>query len=130
MVRAAAPDARAVVGDIVLRRSRQPRRTQAPRAVAARGPRAVPRYAAVARAADAERRDARAEDPQPAAVQSYGPSQRAAEPDVEARLASRSRVQAVRAPRRAHVRRRPDRRDRRLLEDIGIPARGGALADA
>ena len=68
VVRAAAPVARAVVGHVVLRRPRRARRPAPPHARAARGPRAVPRHAAAALGADAERRDARAEDPRPAAV--------------------------------------------------------------
>ncbi len=59
----AAPVARAVVGDVVLRRPRRARGTAPPHARAARGPRAVPRHASAALGADAERRDAGAEDP-------------------------------------------------------------------
>ena len=43
----------------------------------------------------------------------------------QARLAGRSRIQAVRAPRRAHGGRGHRRCDRRLREDLGLPARGG-----
>ena len=41
-------------------------------------------------------------------------------------VAGRSRIQAVRAPRRAHGRGGHRRRDRRLRQDLGLPARGGA----
>ena len=51
MVPAAALLARGVVGDVVLRRPRRARGPEAAHAGAARGPRAVPRHAAAARAA-------------------------------------------------------------------------------
>ena len=44
----------------------------------------------------------------------------------QARVAGRSRIQAVRAPRRAHGRGGHRRRDRRLREDLRLPARGRA----
>ena len=130
MVPAAAAHARAVVGHVVLRGPRQPHRPAPPLACAARGPRAVPRHASAARAAAAERRGARAEDQEPAAVGKDRAPERAARARHQARVAGRSGVQAVRAPRRAHVGRGHRRRDRRLRQDLGLPARGGAGADA
>ena len=76
-------------GHVVLRRPGRARRPAPPHALAARGARAVPRHAAAALGADAERRDARAEDPRPAAVGSHAQAHRAAGPPDQARVAGR-----------------------------------------
>ena len=130
VVPAAAAHARAVVGHLVLRGPRQPDGASPPHAGSARRPRAVPRHASAARAPAAERRDARAEDQEPAAVRPDRAPERAARALHEARLPGRPGVQAVRPARRAHVGSGHRRRDRRVREDLGLPARGGTGADA
>ena len=105
VVPAAAAHARAVVGHVVLRRPRQPHRAAPPHAGAARGPRAVPRHrgrctrCCMQNVAVLEQKIRG----QPLSDED-GAAQRAARSRDQARLAGRSRIQAVRAPRRAHAR--------------------------
>ena len=129
VVRAAAADARGVLGDVVLRRPVGARGIQAAHAGAAGRPRAVPRHPTAARRAHAERDRARTEDQESAAVRPHAAPHRAAEPPDQARVAGRSRVQAIRATRRAHRGGRHGRCDRRLLEDLRLPEGGGARPD-
>jgi len=123
MVRAAAVVPRIVDRDKLLRRFGSACGLAAPRPAAARGTRPLSRYASVACGADAERSDARPEGAQQSSLGSHATPGRAAEPAQQARFAGRSRVQAVRAARRAHQRRRQRRCDHRLHQDRGLSAR-------
>ena len=91
-----------------------------PHAGAARGPRAVPRHAAAARAADAERRGARAEDPsQPLSDKTPRRSEQLALAH-QARLAGRSRNSS--RSRAAASARRPPARSTRSSASPRSPA--------
>ncbi len=125
LVRIAAPVAVGAHADVVLRRPHEPRRPQAPDVGTARRQRAVRRHPAAARHADAKPGRAAADRARQAALRRIEARRRAAHATRPLRRQGRSRIQAVRALRRAHADEGQRRRHRGARQDRRFPARGG-----